>query len=460
MQYDFLKEIKDRQEDFFKDLQGFLKIKSELKLQLENEDAPFGEEIDEALEYMIKLGQREGMETLNYKHLGAHIEMGEGDEYIGLIGHVDVVPAGSDWSFDPYGAEIKDGYIYGRGTQDDKGPTIAAFYAMKIIKELGIDLDYRVRLILGPDEESGWRGLPTYFENNEHPAFGFVPDSSFPGSYAEKGIMIWKLTGSMDDSSKIVSFDAGLRPNMVPDRATVVLTGVNDAIEKFNEYLIANNYTGSVSNYGDNITLSINGVSVHGAVPQLGVNAAFLMVNFLINELNLNDNFLSFIEEYLLDDSYGEKLGIAIETEEMGKLSLNTGVVNVENGEFNVILNPRYPKGFDFDKTYATVESKMKKHGINIESVEHKEPHYVSPKSHLVQTLLGSYQKFTNDFDNLPESIGGGTYSRLVPNMVAFGAQFPGFDDRMHQLDERAKIDDLILATAIYADALVKLGQK
>ena len=57
----------------------------------------------------------------------------------------------------------KDGKIYGRGTADDKGPAIAALYAMRAVKELGIPVKKNVRLILGTDEECGSSDIRHYY---------------------------------------------------------------------------------------------------------------------------------------------------------------------------------------------------------------------------------------------------------------------------------------------------------
>ena len=181
-------EIENRKQDLLADTQSLLKIKSVLDEENQTDTAPFGVGVKEALEYMLNLGEKDGFTVKNVDHVAGHIEMGEGEELLGILCHVDVVPEGDGWSSDPYGAEIRDGKIFARGAIDDKGPTMAAYYAMKVIKELGLSLNKRVRMIIGTDEESNWRCVNHYFEVEEMPTVGFAPDADFPIINAEKGI--------------------------------------------------------------------------------------------------------------------------------------------------------------------------------------------------------------------------------------------------------------------------------
>ena len=191
---------------------------------------------------------------------------------------------------DPYGAVIKDGKIYARGSSDDKGPTMAAYYAMKLVKEQGLPLKKRVRLILGTDEESGWRCVEHYFKKEEMPDTGFVPDANFPIIHAEKGIAnfdIVQVPGNVEEEpapgNLLVSFQSGRRYNMVPDFAEArlkLLEGASDIREKFDDYLEKNGLTGTASASNDEVVLTMVGVSAHGAEPQNGINAGTLLARF------------------------------------------------------------------------------------------------------------------------------------------------------------------------------------
>ncbi len=194
-------EIENRKQDLLADTQSLLKIKSVLDEENQTDTAPFGVGVKEALEYMLNLGEKDGFTVKNVDHVAGHIEMGEGEELLGILCHVDVVPEGDGWSSDPYGAEIRDGKIFARGAIDDKGPTMAAYYAMKVIKELGLSLNKRVRMIIGTDEESNWRCVNHYFEVEEMPTVGFAPDADFPIINAEKGIWDFAIVQAPAESS-------------------------------------------------------------------------------------------------------------------------------------------------------------------------------------------------------------------------------------------------------------------
>jgi succinyl-diaminopimelate desuccinylase len=451
MTIDFYQEVLKRKDDLIKDLQDFIQIPSELIEQPENKEAPFGDAVRESLDFVMDLGKKNDMEVKNVLNVSGHVEFGSGDEYVGILGHTDVVPAGNDWNFDPYGAKVEDGYIYGRGTQDDKGPTIAAFYGMKIVKELGLELSKRVRLIVGTDEESGWRCLPVYFEHEEKPALGFVPDAEFPIIYGEKGIIAATITGKADNSD-LVFFKSGFRSNMVPDFAEAKLNRNVEA--EFKAYCEENNYPYSIT---DGV-LRVTGVSAHGAKPEAGINAAFLMIHFL-NSVGVSNDFTEFMNKYLLDDTSGKKLGIDYVDDEMGPLTINIGVVNFVDGKVEIAINPRYPKGFDSPVAMETVRTCTCDFAFDLDIKKDTPLLYVDPQGNLVQTLHKVYVKHTGDTESKLMTIGGGTYSRLAPNIVAFGSQFPGYEDRMHQLDERAKVEDILKAAAIYAEAIYELAK-
>lgn len=188
-------EVEKRREDLIKDTQDFLKIKSVLDENDISDGAPFGSGIKEALDYALAKCESFDMDVKNLEGYAGHAEIGRGEEILGILCHVDVVPEGKGWSLPPYEAKIRDGKIYARGSVDDKGPGMAAIYAMKIIKDLDVELNKRVRLIFGTDEESNWRGIQYYFEKEEMPTIGFSPDADFPIIVAEKGIGNVTLVG-------------------------------------------------------------------------------------------------------------------------------------------------------------------------------------------------------------------------------------------------------------------------
>ena len=296
MEFNWQKEVELRKDHLIADTQKLLQIKSTLDEAASTPDIPFGPGIKEALDFMLQLGEKDGFTTKNVDNYGAHLEMGSGEELLGILGHLDVVPAGDGWTSDPYSAEIRDGKIFARGALDDKGPTMAAYYAMKIIKELGIDLNKRVRLILGTDEESDWRCVEHYFQHEEMPSMGFAPDADFPIIYAEKGIADFDLVLSADSAEQdeydveVLEFSAGRRYNMVPDYASASLHVLNyqtEIVQRYEDYKKQHSLGGACHVDKGTLVLEFEGVSAHGMEPDLGRNAGIHMADFLSSLLSL-----------------------------------------------------------------------------------------------------------------------------------------------------------------------------
>ncbi|PKK87096.1 MAG: dipeptidase PepV [Tenericutes bacterium HGW-Tenericutes-8] len=458
MKIDFVKEVEQRKAAILKDLTGLIQINSELTtFDPKRTDAPFGQGIDDALTYMLNLGKRDGFQTLNADHYAGHIEYGNQDEYVGMVGHLDVVPAGSGWTYPPYGAVIANGNMYGRGTEDDKGPTLAAYYAMKILKDLNVPLSKRIKLVIGTDEETQWRCVQYYFKHYpEQPVAGFIPDSEFPLTYGEKGILKVTVKGKTLPNS-LISFDSGLRDNMVPDHAQAVLSDLS-LKDKFEAFLNRNQYVGSATINNALLTLEIDGKSAHGSTPEEGINAAYLLVHFF-NEVGINNAFVDAINAYLLDDPKGEKIGVYHYDEEMGGVTVNAGVFKLEHNHFEVVLNPRYPNGVDAELFIKKISMAFESLGLQVELGKHQKLLYVDPKSEMVQKLMKAYIKYSGDVDAQPQTTGGGTFARAMRNSVAFGPHFPGKPTYIHQKDEYIILDDFFMSIAIYADALLELAK-
>ncbi|MFS0674548.1 dipeptidase PepV [Ornithinibacillus sp. 179-J 7C1 HS] len=464
----WMDEVLKRKEDFIKDLQGLLQIKSVLDEENATEEAPLGKGIKEALQYMLDLGEKDGFTSKNVGNLAGHLEMGQGSELVGVLGHVDVVPEGDGWSVDPYSGIIKDGKIYARGSSDDKGPTIAAYYAMKIVKELGLPLNKRVRLIIGTDEESNWRCVDHYFEHEEMPTTGFVPDADFPIIFAEKGITDYDVVQpiqTIDDtaSKKLVSFQSGLRYNMVPDFAEAKINVQHDATDLIQGYLAYLNEVkleGNANVENGVVVLNLVGKSAHGAEPSKGKNAGTYLAHYL-QQLELDNagkQYVTTVAEFH-DKSRGEVFGVEYEDEESGHLTINVGVMSYSNESLGRIgINMRYPVTFDIEEGKKKIETYLETKGLQLENFSDGKPTYVKKDDPLIKTLQKVYEEQTGDEAYLL-AIGGGTYSRALDHGVAFGAMFPGREDVMHQKDEYAIVDDLLKATAIYAQAVYELAK-
>lgn len=466
----WMKEVEKREADLLNDAQELLKIKSVLDEENTTPEAPLGEGVKEALDFLLQLGEKDGFTAKNVGNLAGHLEFGQGEEIVGILCHVDVVPEGDGWSSDPFGAEIRDGKIFARGAIDDKGPTMAAYYAMKIVKELGLPLNKRVRMIIGTDEESNWRCVDHYFEHEEMPAMGFAPDADFPIIYAEKGIadydLVNKPAGTEKESydAEVIEFSSGRRYNMVPDfakAALAVLQGQTDIVQRFEDFKRKNELEGKAVVESGKLILELEGVSAHGMEPDNGKNAGLYMANFL-SQLNLDghsDKFFQFVAKYLCKDSRGREMGIAYTDDITGDLTVNVGKLSyTREGGGRAGLNMRYPVTTKLEKTKEILNQLLEAEGFVIENFSNSNPHHVDEKDFLVQTLKKVYEEQTGEKAELI-SIGGGTYARSLKSGVAFGPLFPGRPDIAHQKDEYMIIEDILKATAIYAQAIYELAK-
>ena len=462
MTIDFKQEVLNHKEDLLKDLFDLLSVRSILGTDI-TEETPFGSGPREALDLILSFGKRDGYKTKLVENKAGHIEVGQGEELFGILGHVDVVPVvEADWTSHPFKPEIRDGKIFARGSLDDKGPTMAAYYAVKLLDKLGVKWNKRVRVIIGSDEETGFRCVEAYFKHEEQPASGFTPDAMFPLVYAEKARATFdhKLKFVDEDGQynyKLVKFNGGQVLNMVVASAKAELEGeASDIKEKFENFLAQEKLEGEVE-VGNTIKLTLKGKAAHGSTPQYGINGATKLAEFL-STLGLDNNgknFVDYIVEKLANDPFGEKLGINYSDDEMGEATYNYGILeyDLERKIGLVSTDCRHPKKFDLvDRLNG-----IKVDNIDIEVTSTKEAHYVPKDDELVTTLMDVYRKHTGDTKNDAFVLGGGTYARCLKKGVAFGLLFPGKEDTMHQANEYLEVEDLLLATAIYAEGIYKL---
>ena len=472
VQINWMDEVLKRRDELIQHTQELLQIKSVLDEDDACEQAPLGLGVKEALEYMLQMGEKEGFRTKNVGNLAGYVEFGQGDESVGILCHVDVVPEGDGWTSDPFAAEIRNGKIFARGAIDDKGPTMAAFYAMKIVKELGLSLNKRVRMILGTDEESEWRCVDHYFKHEEMPTIGFAPDADFPIIFAEKGIADFDLVLNQtmkneqmkDFKFEVEHFQSGRRYNMVPDSAKVVLNVCQqqtEVLQRFKDFQELHGLKGKY--YVDNgrLVLEIEGVSAHGMEPDHGTNAGLYLAQFIYE--NKADpvaaRYFDFVAKYLFQDSRGKKLGIDYSDDISGELTINVGKMAYDRNKEGVLgLNLRYPVTHNMEKTKENLNALLKQSGFQMENFSDSKPHHVDEKDELIQILKKVYEEQTGEKAELL-AIGGGTYARSLTSGVAFGPLFPGREDIAHQKDEYIIIEDLLKATAIYAQAIYELAQ-
>ncbi len=430
---------------------------------------PFGSGVQDAFSYMLDKGREYGFSVLDDDRFGGHIEFGSGDEIIGILAHLDVVPAGDGWSFDPFSGDIRDGRVYGRGTTDDKGPLIASFFAMKALKESGFVPGKRIRLILGLDEERGWTGMHHYLEHVGAPDAGFTPDADFPVLYGEKGILHFsiakKLQGFSGKGLSLRKLSGGTAENMVPPGAraivnhsdSAVYAGIRRAAENFTK---ETGHSVTLRPVGRSLEITAEGVSAHASMPEKGLNAVAILFDFL-GRLDFADDgiqeFLEFFNSRIGYGTDGSGLGIDMADEDSGSLTLNTGLCAFNGKVIEISCDVRYPVTAAAEEVYARLQPCMEEYGLGVVRGRCEPPIFTDKGNPLVKDLMEVYRNLTGDFDSEPLVIGGGTFARACPNIVAFGGHFPDEPDLTHQSDESIAVESIYKMTEIYAAAIEKL---
>lgn len=450
------------------DLKGLLSIESVRDDSKASEDAPVGPGPRQALDYMYELAERDGFSTHDVDHIAGRIEAGQGEDVLGILCHVDVVPAGDGWDSDPFDPVVTDDTIIARGTLDDKGPTIAAYYAVKILNDMNVDWKKRIHMIIGTDEESDWKCTDRYFQTEEMPTLGFAPDAEFPAIHGEKGITTFDLIQDQineevdEPDYELLNFESGQRYNMVPDHAearVLVKENMTDVIQNFEYFVEQNELQGESTVDSGILILTVEGKAVHGMDPSLGVNAGLYLLKFL-SSLNLDKSAKDFVEfnnRYLFDSHFGEKMGMKFHTDVMGDVTTNIGIIKYDNKEAGRYgVNLRYPQGFEFEEAVERFTNEIKDIGFSLELGKVQKPHYVDKDDPFVEKLVKAYRNQTGDMTE-PYTIGGGTYARNLDKGVAFGAMFEDTEDLMHQKNEYMTKKQLINATSIYLEAIYAL---
>ncbi|AYC29888.1 dipeptidase PepV [Paenisporosarcina cavernae] len=456
---DWKKRLEAEKTNLLTDLQNLIQIESVLDETKTSLEEPFGLGPKKALEWMLEKGRMDGFTDKNIANMAGHLEIGEGEELLGILGHVDVVPATGNWKYGAFSGEIANGKMYGRGAIDDKGPTIAAYYAMKIVKDAGIPFTKRVRLIIGSDEESGFRCVKRYFETEEMPTIAFAPDADFPIINSEKGISTLKMTTAPTDEQVLTHFQAGKRTNMVPDFAQAELNlDLTNAKEEFSQFQKVHGVTGELRWEHQQTTITLTGVSAHAMEPEDGKNAAILLAKFL--STYIQSPFIAMLSTYFYSDSRGKRLQLNFSDEASGETTFNPGVVSfTKSSGGSVEISMRYSVSYPFESKLSAFQADMKQNGVLVTVISNDPPHFVPAEDPFIQTLQKVYERQTGEKAALL-SIGGGTYARVLEKGVAFGMLFPGEKDVAHQIDEFVDLENLYKAVVIYADAIAELATK
>ncbi len=491
--------IDSMRDEMVADLKRWIAVPSVLGPAADN--APFGIENRKMLDLALSDAARFGFATKDYDGYAGEISLGEGKQTMGMLCHLDVVPAGDGWQHDPWGGEIEDGKMFGRGTMDDKGPALCALYAMRAVKDAGVKLNDGVRLILGCDEETGMRDMRYYASKTQMPDYGFSPDAEFPVINIEKGglaLRISSYTGSEDGAElPVYSLHAGERANVVPGIATAEL-GVKD-VEAFKAAVAKiaeeKNFKLTVAEIEEpeveltdeeaadlnrmisdlekidgvevdmeedaltRVTLTAEGISAHASMPHLGVNAAGMLL-LALKELNAGGGSqaaIAALADKIGLEYDGESLGIKQSDEESGPLTCNLGILRFDGANITAQLDIRYPITAEPKDMCGSAALALSRTPLTLACLGYHPPHHVPADHKVVKGLLEVY----HDVTGLPAyafAIGGGTYSRCMPNTVAFGLNFPGDTDTCHMPDEYIDLEKMFTSVKIFAHAIVKLA--
>lgn len=430
---DINERIESYQEDMIRDLRVLVAHNSVAGTP--QEGAPNGRAVADCLDDALTIARDLGFAVRNVDGYAGEASLGDSEEYVAVLGHLDIVPAGSGWSHDPFRGEITDGRMYGRGVNDDKGPLIAALYALKALKEEGRELPAAVRIIMGTSEETGGGDIEHYLKvRRDQPKAGFTPDAFFPAINAEKGIINVEIRKKLRTADiEILKLSGGNAPNMVPDEAELVYRCGQEECR-----------------------VALKGESAHGSTPEKGVNAILKMLPVLAQldpRLEADMAFLS----GALSDVNGEGMDAALADEASGKLTSCLGLMGYEDGVLTLTVNLRVPVTFGIDDIKDPIRLKFQGAGFEVSFGDFTEPLYYPKDLPMIQALMAVYRKVTGDEAAEPMAIGGGTYAKAMDNIVAFGPALPGREDVDHIADEYIRLEDLMTWTKIYAEAIAAL---
>lgn len=460
------KKIDELKGELISSTQEILRIKS--VKEAAEPSKPFGPGIDDTLKCALDISKRLGFKTVNLDNYIGYAEYGEGDDYVAVLGHIDVVPEGDDWMYPPYAAEIHDGKIYARGSLDDKGPVMAALYGLKAIKDSGTKLSKKVRVIFGTDEETGSGIEMEYYNNHEkQPVSGFTPDAEYPMIYGEKGITLFHLVKDLNfkpsNGISVKYIKGGLRPNMVPDKAQALIEAEDTeaVVNAVSEYAKTSGFDLTAEVKDNTVLVKSAGLAAHGSFPEKGKNAVMQLLAFIgtldLGACDLKDA-VDFLNKSIGFDPYGEAFGVGLEDKPSGKLSFNTGVIDMTEDKIDLHLNLRYPVTYKFEDMMTPFNKRIEGTGFRVENMSHQKPLFFPEDHPLIKALQKVYSEQTGK-DAKPLAIGGGTYAKEMKNIVAFGPIFPGKPDLDHQVNEYIEIEDLIENAKIYAHAIYELAK-
>ncbi len=419
-------------------------------------DAPFGEQARTALLKMKEICDDMGFITTVYDNavLCADYLPNGGTAKLGILAHLDVVPAEPrNWRTRPFVLTEKNGVLYGRGTIDDKGPAVAALWALNAVKELGIPLEKGVRLIFGTDEENGSEDLELYKKHDKFPPNVFTPDGSFPIINIEKGMMRSRFSGKISDK-RIIEFHGGKIPNAVPDRAEALLRGVS--LEEVRSAIDSDSSEAefNAEQLSDSVRITAKGRSAHASTPESGVNAVTALISLL--DRLCDEPTLKGLERIF---PFGETDGASLDLkccDNSGVLTCVFSILDIVNGKAKGTVDLRFPTCEKLSSVEEKERAAFASAGLEFDGFMGDEPHVVSENDKFVRSLLRVYERIEGEKGHCV-AIGGGTYVHNIEGGVAFGAERGSTDYNMHGDNEFITVDELLKDAVLFANAIAEI---
>lgn len=416
-------------------------------------DAPFGAGPRDVLKAALEMMEKDGFKTVNLDNYIGYAEMGEGEQVIGVVGHLDVVPVvKEDWKTDPFTMVEKDGVLYGRGVSDDKGAVVASMIAMKVLRDMNVPMTRRIRLIMGTNEETGSQGLKYYVQHEGDVDYGFTPDGDFPAINGEKG-MVGGVYRSKN--TKLIDVEGGTAGNIVCSKVTARIAKNSYSPKKLGDYFNNANLNYTVTEGENDDTITVIGKAAHASTPEMGKNAISYLFMALQNA-GFQDPFVDFYCSHFGLNTDGDGLGCKC-SDEYGALTLNNGVIHMKDGVVEGTIDIRFPVTMCSKQILKMIEEHAEDEGGAVEMHKGVEPLFFAPDSPLVTSLVSAYREVTGDNETQPMVIGGGTYAKGIRNTIAFGCAFPNQDYHIHDADEWVTVDELLKQAEIYVAGIQKL---
>ncbi len=465
--------IEEHKQEFIEELQGLARIPSVSRADLAQPGAPFGPDCKRVLDYALERGKFWGFDTQNHEGAAGSITYGDAENAIGVIAHLDVVPVGEGWVFPPFGATYLPEHevMIGRGVDDNKGPAVGALFAMRMLREFGWPHKHGVRLICGTSEETGMQDMKLLRDKGmQFPKVSLVPDAGFPVNYAQKGSVDAEIAAAC--AGNLIALDAGSVRNVIPDKAQCTVAMAAEAVRaSLAKADPADAALVTVEPCDGGAIITAAGKSGHAAFPAGGDNAIARLARVLTAADILTGSCREAVAQLadLIADSYGQSEGVAFTDEPSGELTLVYGVAHLRDGVLHVSVDSRYPVTMDGEKLIADLEKDWARRGYRITRMETSKPFYIPKDDPRVEALMALYKEVTGR-DDQPYAMGGGTYSRAVPNAISFGPGMPGVKHdwsaflpeghgAAHGRDETIHMSKLYTCAQIYAVALAMLDE-